>query len=137
MPNKKPVDWSQKRCRKILVEQRKFLWYPESIAMFAAWAGLKPGMTVVDVGCGLGYLGQIYWPHFGRPGQSGGRGRSVRSGRYIGVDLAAKLVKRAQQGARLWAGSGGAWFGAAKDAAETRPRPSMATALRNAEFTPK
>ena len=95
---RKPPDWAQRRCRKLLVEQRRFLWYPESIAMFAAWSGLRPGMTVVDVGSGLGYMGYTYWPHFGR------------RGRYIGIDCSAPLCRSARDASRQWAERGMARF---------------------------
>ncbi|MDI6740846.1 MAG: methyltransferase domain-containing protein, partial [Candidatus Edwardsbacteria bacterium] len=97
-PRTKKIDWSKKRWKKMLVDQRKFLWYPESIAMFAKWAGLKPGMTVADAGCGLGYMGYTYWPHFGK------------GGLYIGVDLSHKLLVRARKDSQIWARPGMARF---------------------------
>lgn len=69
----KGIDWSKRPLRQMLVEQRKFLWPEDTVAKLAAWMGLRPGMTAVDVGCGLGYLGYTYWPYFGK------------GGRYFGV----------------------------------------------------
>ncbi len=92
------TDWSKGRWRKAIVEQRKYLWFPEAIEKYASWMGLKPGMTAIDVGCGLGYLGYTYWPYFGK------------GGRYIGVDKSDKLLKDAEEGAKVWARSGKAEF---------------------------
>jgi ubiquinone/menaquinone biosynthesis C-methylase UbiE len=92
------ADWSKGRRRRAIVEQRKYLWYPEAIEKYASWLGLKPGMTAIDVGCGLGYLGYTYWPYFGK------------GGRYIGVDKSEKLLKDAEKGAKVWARGGKAEF---------------------------
>jgi ubiquinone/menaquinone biosynthesis C-methylase UbiE len=51
-------------------------------------------MTVVDVGCGLGYLGYTYWPFFRNDGY------------YIGVDLRHKLASEASQASEEWARGG-------------------------------
>lgn len=79
---------------KALIEQRKFMWNPDTIDMFAGWLGFRHGQTVVDVGCGLGYLGMIYWPYFGR------------RGKYLGIDISPELVNGAAQKATLWAKGG-------------------------------
>jgi len=92
------ADWSKGPRRKAIVEQRKYLWYPEAIEKYASWMGLKQGMTAIDVGCGLGYLGYVYWPYFGR------------GGRYIGVDKTDKLLKDAATEAKAWARGGKAEF---------------------------
>ncbi len=72
----------------MLVETRKFIWHDDTLVNIAAWLGLKPGMSIVDVGCGLGYLSYI----FGRFFKQGGR--------YIGIDINTKLVKDAKNAAR-------------------------------------
>ena len=69
MKNGKPIDWSKSRWKKMLIEQRKFLWPPETIERYAKWLNLKQGMTAIDVGCGLGFLGYTYRPHFGKGGK--------------------------------------------------------------------
>jgi len=92
------ADWSKGSRRKAIVEQRKFLWFPESIKNYASWMGLRQGMTAIDVGCGLGYLGYTYWPYFGK------------RGRYIGVDKSKKLLKDAKNSAKEWARGGKAEF---------------------------
>jgi SAM-dependent methyltransferase len=82
----------------MLIWQRRQMWTAEDIERFARWFGLKPGMTVVDVGCGLGYLGQTFWPYFGK------------NGRYVGVDISEKLIREASQGAETWSLDGTADF---------------------------
>lgn len=70
---------------------QNFMWHPDTIALLAKWLGFRQGQTVVDVGCGLGYLGMIYWPYFGR------------NGSYHGIDLSPELVRRAARHAKQWA----------------------------------
>jgi SAM-dependent methyltransferase len=82
----------------MLVCQRETFWLEDTLDKLAAWLGLKPGMTAVDVGCGLGYLGYTYWPYFGKGGQ------------YFGVDASERLVKEAQEAAKEWAKDGEASF---------------------------
>jgi ubiquinone/menaquinone biosynthesis C-methylase UbiE len=92
------IDWGKGRRRRAIVEQRKYLWFPEAIEKYALWMGLKQGMTAIDVGCGLGYLGYTYWPYFGK------------GGRYIGVDKSKSLLKDAADSAKAWARGGHAEF---------------------------
>lgn len=92
--DKNKIDWSEKCWKEMLVDQRKSLWLEDTLDKLAAWLGLKPGMTAVDVGCGLGYLGYTYWSYFGEGGQ------------YFGVDESEKLVKDAEKAANEWAKDG-------------------------------
>jgi ubiquinone/menaquinone biosynthesis C-methylase UbiE len=96
--DKDKIDWSEDCWKESLVYQRKCLWLEDTVAKLAAWLGLKPGMTAIDVGCGLGYMGYTYWPYFGR------------GGKYIGVDSSEKLLKEAEQAAKDWAKDGEADF---------------------------
>jgi len=93
MSDNKP-DWSKTCWRDMLVYQRKSMWREDTLDMLAAWMGMKPGHTVVDVGCGLGYLGYTYWEYFG----SGGK--------YLGVDRTPELLESAREAALDW-GNGG------------------------------
>jgi ubiquinone/menaquinone biosynthesis C-methylase UbiE len=93
------IDWSDKCWKEMLVYQRKSLWLGDTLDKLAVWLGLKPGMTAVDVGCGLGYLGYTYWPYFGK------------GGRYFGLDISPELVKDARKAARDWAKEGKTHFG--------------------------
>jgi SAM-dependent methyltransferase len=88
------IDWSARCWKEMLVYQRKAIWHKDTLDRMAAWLGLKPGMTLADVGCGLGYLGYTYWQYFGR------------GGRYYGVDASPALLQDAANGARDWATGG-------------------------------
>ena len=94
----KKIDWSDKYHKELLIEQRKHLYLPDTIEKLAKWFGLRPGMTIVDVGCGLGFLGYTYWKYFGKMGL------------YIGVDVSQKLIKEARKKAKKWAKGGKAYF---------------------------
>jgi ubiquinone/menaquinone biosynthesis C-methylase UbiE len=97
MSDNKP-DWSQKCWRDMLVYQRKAMWHQDTLDRLAVWMGLKPGLTMADVGCGLGYLGYTYWKYFGEGGQC------------IGIDTSAKLLADAREAAKEWAVGGLAQF---------------------------
>ncbi|MGB2989732.1 MAG: methyltransferase domain-containing protein [Candidatus Zixiibacteriota bacterium] len=96
--DKEKIDWSDQCWKEMLVYQRRLLWLDDTLDKLAAWLGLKPGMTALDVGCGLGYLGYTYWPYFGK------------GGRYFGVDISPELVKDAQKASQEWARGGEASF---------------------------
>jgi SAM-dependent methyltransferase len=99
MPQKKKkIDWAEKRYREMLIEQRKFLWYPDTLDKLANWLKLFQGMTVVDVGCGLGYLGYTFWHYFGKKGQ------------YFGLDQSDKLIAEAKKTSKQWVKQGKAFF---------------------------
>jgi ubiquinone/menaquinone biosynthesis C-methylase UbiE len=91
-------DWSDKRWKDMLVFQRKSMWTDDTVEKIAAWLGLRQGMTVVDVGCGLGYLGYTFWPFYGKGGE------------YIGVDKNQDLLKDAKEAAHDWATDGKTQF---------------------------
>jgi len=95
---KKPVDFSQGRLREMLIWQRRQMWTREDIERLARWFELKPGASVVDVGCGLGYLGQTFWEFFGK------------NGRYLGVDIRVGLIEEASAASHAWAAGGSAEF---------------------------
>lgn len=92
--NTKKIDWSHRRYKERLVDARKFLWLDDTLDKLATWLRIRHGMTVVDVGCGLGYLGYTYWPYFGK------------GGRYVGVDLTPKLLIEAAGAATHWSKKG-------------------------------
>jgi ubiquinone/menaquinone biosynthesis C-methylase UbiE len=96
--DKERIDWSDRCWKEMLVYQRESMWHEDTLDKLAAWLGLKPGMTAVDVGCGLGYLGYTYWPYFGK------------GGKYLGVDASEKLVTEAEKAAEEWAKEGEARF---------------------------
>lgn len=92
--DKNKINWSDKRYYDMLIDQRKFMWPDDLLDIYARWFGLKQGMTAVDVGCGLGYLGYTYWPYFGEGGS------------YFGVDSNPDLLADATAAAGDWASGG-------------------------------
>ncbi len=81
-----------------LIGPRKFMWREDTLAMLAGWIGMKPGMAVADIGCGLGYLGYSFWSYFGEGGM------------YVGLDQSAALTSQAQEMSQSWAKQGKAIF---------------------------
>jgi ubiquinone/menaquinone biosynthesis C-methylase UbiE len=92
------TDWAYERHRKMIVDQRRFLWREDTISMLAGWIGIRPGISVLDAGCGRGYLGEVFWPHFGR------------GSLYVGVDCSASLLEEAREISGGWARGGRARF---------------------------
>jgi SAM-dependent methyltransferase len=78
----------------MLVYQRQSMWRADTLDRLAIWLGMRAGLTVVDVGCGLGYLGYTFWPYFGAGGQ------------YIGVDTDPTLLRDAERAAIDWSEGG-------------------------------
>ena len=99
MTNKaKPINWSDRKFKELLVYQRKYMWRDDTIDKLAAWFGFRPGLTVADIGCGLGFLGYTYWDYYGE------------NGNYIGVDISSTLLHEALAASREWAEGGQAVF---------------------------
>jgi len=96
--DKNKIDWSERCWKEMLVYQRESMWLEDTLDKLAAWLGLESGMTAVDVGCGLGYLGYTYWPYFGE------------GGRYFGVDISSKLLQETARAAEEWAVNGESYF---------------------------
>ncbi len=82
-----------KSKQELLFKTRKYLWHPDTIVKLASWFGLKPGMRIADIGCGIGYLGYTYWPFY------------RRHGRYIGIDIDYKSLKAGEKMAAKWGGN--------------------------------
>ncbi len=80
----KRVDWTDERHRRIIEEQRKFIWTPEQLERLATWIGFEVGWTMLDLGCGYGYVGLTYAP-FISPG-----------GRVVYVDREVPLLEEAR-----------------------------------------
>ncbi len=96
--NSGKVEWSEKHWKEMLVKQRVFLWLDDTLDKLADWIGLEPGMTAIDAGCGLGYLGYTFWKYIGK------------NGRYFGVDMSSQLLQDARAGAAEWAKGGETHF---------------------------
>jgi len=88
------IDWSDEHWKEMLITQRRFMWSEDTVDKFARWIGFSDGMTVADIGCGLGFLGYTFWPYYGK------------NGKYIGVDQTEKLLKQAESAAEGWADDG-------------------------------
>lgn len=96
--NGKGIDWSKDCFREMLVYQRKSAIHKFGRDRMAKFYGLQPGMTIADIGCGLGFLGANYWKYFGE------------GGHYVGIDASIDLLGRALEGSSLWVESGKASF---------------------------
>lgn len=90
--------WADKDHKWQIIEERKYMWHQSQIDRLASVMALSPGMTVTDIGCGLGYLGWTYWKHFGN------------SGTYIGVDCSDSLMREATETSTEWSEGGTANF---------------------------
>lgn len=98
-PDRVTVDWAkQKTKQEVLIDQRMFLWFDDTLDKLAEWLGLRHGMQAQDVGCGLGYVGRAFWRHFGS------------NGSYIGLDASERLLRDASVISREWAFEGTAAF---------------------------
>ena len=71
--------WADSDHKWNIIEERKHMWHQSQIDRIAAVIGLSPGMSVADIGCGLGYLGWTYWKYYGQGGS------------YTGVDCSSEL----------------------------------------------
>jgi ubiquinone/menaquinone biosynthesis C-methylase UbiE len=90
--------WADEDHKWMIIEERKYMWNPEQIDRLASSMGLSHGMTVADIGCGLGYLGWTYWKYFGE------------GGKYIGVDYSDALIEEAREMSSKWSINGTARF---------------------------
>lgn len=90
--------WADKDHKWQIIEERRFMWSPEQIQRLAEAMNLTSGITIVDVGCGLGYLGWTYWKHFGEDGA------------YLGVDCSISLLEEATEMAGDWSTGGAVDF---------------------------
>jgi ubiquinone/menaquinone biosynthesis C-methylase UbiE len=84
-----PIDYADPKVRdEILKRQRMNMWSPEQVASLAKHFRLKPGMSMLDAGCGLGYC-TTTWGRFCMPG-----------GRLVGLDREEALLPQARRLAR-------------------------------------
>ncbi|MBN2465387.1 methyltransferase domain-containing protein [candidate division WOR-3 bacterium] len=84
MKRRHPIDYSRvKTRREVLIRQRRDLWTPEQVGSLARHFRLKPGMGLLDAGCGFGYALRT-WGRFCMPG-----------GKLVGLDRDRKLLAQA------------------------------------------
>lgn len=69
----------------ILIRQRRGMWTPEQIASLAGHFRLKPGMALLDAGCGYGYSLRTFGPY------------CMPRGRLVGVDRETELLDTAER----------------------------------------
>jgi SAM-dependent methyltransferase len=69
--------------REVLVRQRRGIWTPEQIESLARHFRLKPGMKLLDAGCGFGYAMRA-WGRYCMP-----------RGELVGLDRDRKLLAQA------------------------------------------
>ena len=80
------IDYSKARIRReILIRQRRGIWMPEQVASLAEHFRLKPGMKLLDVGCGYGYAMRT-WGRYCLPG-----------GKLVGLDREKSLLAGAKR----------------------------------------
>jgi SAM-dependent methyltransferase len=86
------LDYADRAVREeILIRQRRDMWTPEQIASLAKHFRLRPGMALLDAGCGYGYSLRTFGPF------------CLPRGRLVGIDREAELLDTA---ARLSAEKG-------------------------------
>jgi len=84
MGRRHPMDYSRARTRReVLIRQRRELWTTEQVESLARHFRLKPGMKLLDAGCGFGYAMRT-WGRFCMPG-----------GELVGLDRSRKLLSQA------------------------------------------
>jgi len=100
MKRRHPVNYRNAKVRReVLVRQRREIWTPEQIESLAKHFRLKPGMKLLDAGCGFGYAMRT-WGRFCMPrGELTGLDRDKRllaqAARYCtmeGLDGATRFV---------------------------------------------
>ncbi len=84
MKRRHPIDYSRAKTRReVLIRQRRELWTPEQVASLATHFRLRPGMRLLDAGCGFGYAMRT-WGRFCMP-----------RGELVGLDRDRKLLAQA------------------------------------------
>ena len=84
--SKHPIDYSNPKVRReILTRQRRDIWTPEQVESLARHLKLKPGLKLLDVGCGHGYALRT-WGRYCLPG-----------GELTGLDRERSLLATAKR----------------------------------------
>jgi len=79
------INYNDPKVREeVLIRQRKGIWTPEQISSFAKHFKLKPGICLLDAGCGFGYILRAYGPY------------CIPCGMLVGFDIETKLLKTAR-----------------------------------------
>lgn len=84
--NKHPLDYRDARIRReVLIRQRRGIWTPEQVRSLASHFRLRPGMKLLDAGCGHGYAMRT-WGQYCLPG-----------GKLVGLDRDKRLLTTAKR----------------------------------------
>ena len=84
MKRSHPIDYSRAKTRReVLIRQRRGIWTPEQIESLARHFRIKPGMRLLDAGCGFGYAMRA-WGRYCMP-----------RGELVGLDRDRKLLAQA------------------------------------------
>jgi len=86
LKRKHPIDYGRAKVRQeILIRQRRELWTPEQVKSLACHFRLRPGKSLLDVGCGFGYALRT-WGRYCLPG-----------GTLVGLDRDKRLLSTAKR----------------------------------------
>jgi SAM-dependent methyltransferase len=89
MKAKHAIDYSDAKVRReVLIRQRREIWTPEQVESLARHFQLRPGMKLLDAGCGFGYALRTWGPF------------CVPGGELVGLDRDEKLLASAARFAR-------------------------------------
>lgn len=80
MVNCNDEKWGHKNKIKGLLDSRKYLYRNDYIPYISNWLGIFNGAKILDFGCGLGFLGNVFEPYFST------------SGKYTGIDISEKVI---------------------------------------------
>lgn len=90
MPSDKNEFWRSDEKLRHLVDSRKYLFRDDYISYVENWLKLRPNSSILDYGCGIGFLGQIFWPY-------------IRDqGTYTGIDISHKVIAEASRFRGFW-----------------------------------
>jgi ubiquinone/menaquinone biosynthesis C-methylase UbiE len=88
MPRPKKTMWGEKRWLDLVNEQRAHIYNEDYLGLMAKYLGLRPGMTIADIGCGIGFVG-ITFARYIQPG-----------GKVLGFDVDCRVIDEGRKNVR-------------------------------------